>query len=77
MANTIVDFYQMIWQEYVPVIVMITRLIEKNKSKCERYIPETQDGQYGPFSIQVKSITYKNDYEIRRLIIEVKRRSYD
>lgn len=60
----------MIWQEYVPVIVMITRLVEKNKAKCERYIPETQDGQYGPFYVQVKSIIDKNDYEIRRLIIE-------
>lgn len=31
LANTIVDFYRMIWQEHVPVIVMITRLFEKNK----------------------------------------------
>jgi protein tyrosine phosphatase len=31
MTNTIVDFYQMIWQEKVPIIVMITRLIERNK----------------------------------------------
>ncbi len=33
LANTIIDFYRMIWQEYVPVIVMITRLFEKNKVK--------------------------------------------
>ena len=31
LANTIVDFYRMIWQEHAPVIVMITRLFEKNK----------------------------------------------
>lgn len=31
LANTIVDFYRMLWQESVPVIVMITRLVENNK----------------------------------------------
>ncbi|CAF5211822.1 unnamed protein product, partial [Rotaria magnacalcarata] len=70
LANTIVDFYRMIWQERVPVIVMITRLYEKNKAKCERYIPDNQSAQYGPFQIQLKSITYRTDYEIRRLVIE-------
>ena len=31
LANTIVDFYRMLWQENVSIIVMITRLFEKNK----------------------------------------------
>ncbi|CAF1061569.1 unnamed protein product [Rotaria sordida] len=70
LSNTIIDFYRMIWQEYVSVIVMITRLFEKNKSKCERYIPDLQANQYGPFYVEVKSINYQNDYEIRRLIIK-------
>jgi len=60
----------MIWQEHVPVIVMITRLFEKNKAKCERYIPDSQSNQYGPFQVQVKSISNHTDYEIRRLMIE-------
>lgn len=89
LSNTIVDFYRMIWQEKVPVIVMITRLFEKNKvnstgsnsglcehwalqAKCERYIPDSRSSQYGPFHVQVKSVSYRTDYEIRRLIIEVR-----
>ncbi|CAF3527231.1 unnamed protein product, partial [Adineta steineri] len=52
-----------------PVIVMITRLFEKNKSKCERYIPDSHSNQYGPFHVEIKSTIYRNDYEIRRLII--------
>lgn len=31
LSNTIVDFYRMIWQEHVHVIVMMTRLSERNK----------------------------------------------
>ena len=31
LPNTIVDFYRMIWQEHVPVIVMMTRLSERSK----------------------------------------------
>jgi protein tyrosine phosphatase len=36
LVNTISDFYRMIWQEHVPVIVMITRLFEKNQVR-EKY----------------------------------------
>lgn len=70
LENTITDFYRMIWQEHVPVVVMITRLYEKNKSKCERYIPDSQANQYGPFRVQVLSVSYQTDYEMRRLVIE-------
>ena len=44
--------------------------------KCERYIPDSGDNQYGPFQVQVKSISYQTDYEIRRLIIEVRGKYY-
>ncbi|CAF1114162.1 unnamed protein product, partial [Didymodactylos carnosus] len=70
MSNTIIDFWRMIWQENVPVIVMITKLFEKNKSKCERYLPDDRAITYGPFHIKVLSVSYKTDFEIRRLCIE-------
>lgn len=35
LPNTIVDFYRMIWQEHVPVIVMMTRLFERNKVRTK------------------------------------------
>jgi hypothetical protein len=44
--------------------------------KCESYIPQSEDNQYGPFQVQVKSISYQTDYEIRRLIIEVRGKKY-
>jgi len=70
LANTIVDFYRMIWQENVSILVMITRFFEKNKAKCERYLPDSQSSHFGPFFVQVVSVSYHTDYEVRHLTIE-------
>lgn len=35
MVNTVNDFWQMAWQEESPVIVMITKLKEKNEVDLE------------------------------------------
>lgn len=44
LPNTVQDFWLMVWGEGVPVIVMITRIVETGKCKCEPYIPkEHQD----------------------------------
>ncbi|CAM4667114.1 unnamed protein product [Lepidochelys kempii] len=40
LPGTVGDFWQMIWQEKVSVIVMLTGLVEQNKTKCEQYWPE-------------------------------------
>ncbi|XP_037758526.2 receptor-type tyrosine-protein phosphatase T isoform X2 [Chelonia mydas] len=40
LPGTVVDFWQMIWQEKVSAIVMLTGLVEQNKTKCEQYWPE-------------------------------------
>ncbi|XP_041041318.1 receptor-type tyrosine-protein phosphatase alpha-like [Carcharodon carcharias] len=52
LLHTIVDFWEMIWQENSTVIVMLTNLIEQDKPKCEQYWPEDlQSQEYGEFTV--------------------------
>ena len=37
MSNTVVDFWRMIWQEKAPIVVMITKLKEKNRVR-QKYV---------------------------------------
>ena len=41
--NTLKDFWNMIWQEKVPVIVMLTKTFEFIKVMCVQYWPMTMD----------------------------------
>ncbi|XP_009076477.1 PREDICTED: receptor-type tyrosine-protein phosphatase T-like [Acanthisitta chloris] len=54
LAETVVDFWQMIWQEKTSVIVMLTGLVEQNKIKCEQYWPE-QEQVYGDFTVTLNN----------------------
>ncbi|XP_040265842.1 receptor-type tyrosine-protein phosphatase R [Bufo bufo] len=68
MINTVNDFWQMVWQEDVPVIVMITKLKEKNE-KCVLYWPEKR-GIYGNVEVLVNSVNEHEYYTIRSLTIK-------
>ncbi|CAG4984322.1 unnamed protein product [Parnassius apollo] len=68
LSNTVDDFWQMIWQEDVRVVAMITNETEGGKKKCERYWPLAgHEERY--YNLFVKSIseTCYEDYLLREL----------
>ncbi|KAM3832607.1 receptor-type tyrosine-protein phosphatase R isoform 1-T1 [Vipera latastei] len=68
MINTVNDFWLMVWQEDSPVIVMITKLKEKNE-KCVLYWPEKR-GIYGKVEVLVDSVQECDNYTIRNLTLK-------
>ncbi|XP_068995467.1 receptor-type tyrosine-protein phosphatase R [Embiotoca jacksoni] len=68
MVNTVNDFWQMAWQEEAPVIVMITKLKEKNE-KCVLYWPEKR-GIYGKVEVLVNSVRENEHFTARSLTLK-------
>ena len=68
------QFWHMVIQEKVSVIVMITKLVEKNKRKAHQYWPEdTGDDSFGDvldigggFSVKFVSTSFQGSYFLRQ-----------
>lgn len=70
MPDTVKDFWQMVWDNKVPAIVMLTKLIEAGKPKCHRYWPEKVGESMQPkdhLTVRLTSQQYFADYEIRTM----------
>lgn len=72
LPNTVIDFWRMIWEYNVAVIVMACREFEMGRKKCERYFPllEEEPLSFGTFRISCESEQARTDYYIRALTVE-------
>ena len=52
MEETIDDFWRMIWEHHVTIIVMLTKLKEMGREKCAQYWPADRSTQYGHFVVE-------------------------
>ncbi|VDM47446.1 unnamed protein product [Toxocara canis] len=55
-ANTLVDFWRMVWQEKSKAIVMLCNIMECGKKKCEQYWPANVDETQTYGSLTVKNV---------------------
>ncbi|XP_014293966.1 tyrosine-protein phosphatase non-receptor type 7 isoform X1 [Halyomorpha halys] len=72
MTNTVNDLWEMTWNEGCPVIVMITRLWEKSRPKCEAYLPPDVGSPilYGSIIVTIDSLLNKDGYAIRHITLQ-------
>jgi tyrosine-protein phosphatase non-receptor type 9 len=69
LEDTIEDFWLMIWQESVNVIVMTTKVRESKAIKCSQYWPLEQNERFtiANFDIQTLSVEQQPSYTISKL----------
>uniref|UniRef100_A0A0K8SXU8 protein-tyrosine-phosphatase n=1 Tax=Lygus hesperus TaxID=30085 RepID=A0A0K8SXU8_LYGHE len=72
MTNTVNDMWEMAWTERAPVIVMITKLFEKSRSKCEAYLPSDVGVPivYNDVTVTITSVQNKDGYTIRNISLQ-------
>lgn len=71
LPSTFGDFWCMVWQHRTPVVVMLTKLMERGRPKADCYWPE-QVGQtftYGGFEVTLEKYSPGFHYETRTFLI--------
>ena len=55
----------MIWDYNVPTIVMLTKLVEKGKTKCSQYWPEAGHQKYANLDVTLVNTITQADFVVR------------
>ncbi|TRZ02637.1 hypothetical protein DNTS_000622 [Danionella cerebrum] len=72
LPETLSDFWRMVWEQRTSTIVMMTRLEEKSRVKCDQYWPSRGTETYGMIQVSmldmVELATYSNGSSEKREI---------
>ncbi|XP_068115987.1 receptor-type tyrosine-protein phosphatase beta-like [Hyperolius riggenbachi] len=69
LPRTVTDFWRMIWEKEVRVIIMLTKCVEVGRVKCEEYWPSSSSKMYGNLSVSMTSENVDPDWTIRDFIV--------
>ena len=65
LPETFADFWRMIWEQNSATIVMLTRLEERSRVKCDQYWPSRGTSTYGNISVTLDDTLELAHYTIR------------
>ncbi|XP_039260687.2 receptor-type tyrosine-protein phosphatase alpha-like isoform X1 [Styela clava] len=69
--STVNDFWRMVWEHGLKVIVMVTDFRESGKPKCERYFPEEGVMECGNICVETTKVTSYGGYHQRTLAVSL------
>ncbi|XP_060537066.1 tyrosine-protein phosphatase 69D [Cylas formicarius] len=71
MDTSVNEFWRMIWEQHLEMILMLTNLEEYSKTKCAKYWPDKMDGEkiFGKITVAHLQETRYSDYIVRDLKI--------
>lgn len=71
MDTTVNEFWRMIWEQHLELILMLTNLEEYSKTKCAKYWPDKTDGDkiFGEITVTHIEEARYSDYILRQLKI--------
>ncbi|XP_025108233.1 uncharacterized protein LOC112572662 isoform X9 [Pomacea canaliculata] len=73
-SNTVDDLWWMVWQENATQIVMLTKLIEGGKDKCEEYWPSVGTTKtYGHVTVTALKADTRADFVVRHFVVQSKK----
>ena len=68
--HTVDDFWRMLWEQEVSIVVMVTKVYEGKKEKCVQYWPDSAFTKYGDIKVKVDEKQVLPDFTVMTLIAE-------
>eukprot|EP00057_Strongylocentrotus_purpuratus_P000931 XP_001187151.2 PREDICTED: receptor-type tyrosine-protein phosphatase delta [Strongylocentrotus purpuratus] len=78
LLETMADFWRMVWEQRTNTIVMMTKLEERNRVKCDQYWPTRDQEKYGFIQVTLLDTTELATYTVRSFaLVNLKNRSME
>ncbi|XP_048256314.1 multiple epidermal growth factor-like domains protein 6 isoform X10 [Haliotis rufescens] len=72
LPSTVTDFWEMVWENQCPAIVMLANVMEDGRERCHQYWPDKGVSEFGDWSITCLDICQLADLTIRTLSVQRK-----